>query len=158
MTRGIMDLAIELVRREGIERIPEHAERAAEAGVKAAQKWLDSPGAAKVAPPAWRELAAQGLDGLRPAVPHLAALARDEAAAAFNALADDDWGTARELLLEAQLMTPEQRIEAQVRGDLEALQAEFRREAAWDAFVAVAKDVATDALKAAIPLILAALA
>lgn len=157
MTGGIMDLAIKLVRREGIERIPEHAERAAEAGVKAAKEWLDSPAAAKVAPPAWRELAAQGLDGLRPAVPHLAALARDEAAAAFNALAYDDWGSARDLLLGAQFMTPEQRIEAQVRGDLEALQGELRRQADWDAFVAVAKDVATDALKAAVPLILAAL-
>lgn len=155
---GLVDLAIETIRREGIRRVPEGVERAAEKALDAADEWLEEKG--PDLPPIVAEFASiarKGVEGLRPAVPFLANRAHAEVSAIFERIAGDDWDAA-DALAAAQQLTPMQRIEAQERGDHEALVQGLTQDQAWERFKEIAQGVAQDALKAAVPVILAALA
>lgn len=151
-----LELAVELVRSHGIPRIPEGVDRGLDSAIDHAAEWLEGEDLAGLAP-----AARDGVEELRAVAPHAGRLVGGQVGAllsrAFRGTLDElDDVEARRAAF-ASALTFEERLEAQLAGSLAVLEEALLDEAAWDAVKDTLKSIGQDLLKAAIPVLLAAL-
>ncbi|MCA8923988.1 MAG: hypothetical protein KDD82_19415 [Planctomycetes bacterium] len=151
-----LEVYVDWLRDRGVERVDELAERAAEAGLDKATAWLDGAGRELLSADL-ADAAREGVEGLRAAAPHLGTLSRTQASGILSHVFRGGATDRASLELAAAALAFDERLKAQRAGSLAKLREELAEQHAWDEIAATLKAVGLDALKAAIPLLLAAL-
>lgn len=145
---------VELLRSRGLERLPSATKRAAAAGLDRAEEWLIGQDLLSEDQAA---VVKEGLVGLRDVVPHLGTLSRTLAGGVL-AHAWRGGGLSRaDLELEAASLEFAERLAAQQAGSLTVLREELAEDHAWGEIAATLRAIGEQALRAAIPLLIAAL-